>query len=510
MGHARLDPETLGPIRTLFDEGAIGLRSDGELLDRVAGGSREEAERAFAALVERHGPAVLRACRGVLGDDHAAEDAAQATFLVLAKKARSLRAGETIVPWLFGVAVRVAGKMRVAAARRRKHERIGAELREERMPTSPAVDLGPAVHEEVGRLPEKYRAPVVLCYFEGLSHEEAARRLGWPVGTVRGRLARARDRLRPRLTRRGLSPSAGFLALLARRPGQIVVTSKWIHETVAAALRFAAIGPGVAGAVPEALAGPASEIMREMVMFKVRVVGALIFAAALTVGGAAGIAQFGGGIRADPTVQPQDRSGSAREPGVVESAPPEKAEDTIEEGPKMMEAFPGTESSSIGRTERMKGTSDSGESRTRNDPFQGGTASPSMGGGMAGSVGPGISIAEEIAEFEEDDPEGLQALAEVAVHDLALAKVRYEAFSLEITSIPFDPATPTLSDGYVAYLVQRDRYIEALKELVEVRRLMREHGVSPEELPKLPALGPIEDAAGRVYNPNEPIAGPFN
>ena len=109
MGRSRLGPETLRPLKTIFDEGALGLRSDAELLDRCARGQRDEA--AFTALVERHRPMVLRACRGVLGDPHVAEDAAQVTFLVLARKAGAIRPGETIAPWLYGVAVRVSAKI---------------------------------------------------------------------------------------------------------------------------------------------------------------------------------------------------------------------------------------------------------------------------------------------------------------------------------------------------------------------------------------------------------------
>src|SRR5262249_33878057 len=149
-------------------------------------------ELAFAELVERHGPMVLRVCRGVLVDRHDAQDAFQATFLVLACRARSIRGRDSLGPWLHGVAHRVASKARVQAAQRRARELRAAESKRTSEPESGPRDLWPVLSEELARLPEKYRAPVVLCYLENLTHDEAAERLRWPVGTVRGRLARAR------------------------------------------------------------------------------------------------------------------------------------------------------------------------------------------------------------------------------------------------------------------------------------------------------------------------------
>src|SRR5262249_15426035 len=140
----------------------------------------------------------------------------QATFLVLARKAGSIRRHDSVASWLHGVASRLARQARLSAARRRAHERQAPV-----MPLSDARDavewrdLRPLLAEELERLPEKYRAPLVLCYLEGKSHEEAAQQLGWPNGTVCGRLARARDLLRGRLVRRGLTLSAPALAALA-------------------------------------------------------------------------------------------------------------------------------------------------------------------------------------------------------------------------------------------------------------------------------------------------------
>ena len=188
-------------LRTVFNLGAIRELTDGQLLERFATRRGEAAELAFAALVERHGPMVLRVCEHALGDRHDAEDSFQATFLILVKKARSLWVRDSLGPWLHRVAHRVAARAGRASARRREHERQAAELR-------PAMvsergdwnELFSLLHDEIDRLPERYRVPVVLCDVQGLTHEKAARHLGWPVGTVKSRLAQARELLRGRLT----------------------------------------------------------------------------------------------------------------------------------------------------------------------------------------------------------------------------------------------------------------------------------------------------------------------
>src|SRR5262249_33842770 len=153
-------------------------------------------EAAFAGLLRRYGPLVLGVCRQVLGDLHAAEDAFQATFLVLACKAASIRRSASLGPWLYRVAVNIAPTAQTPAAQRRLHERQAAAMAPANsVDASSLRDWQPVLHEEVDRLPKKYRLPVVLCYLEGRTHAEAARRLGWPIGTVKGRLSRARGLL---------------------------------------------------------------------------------------------------------------------------------------------------------------------------------------------------------------------------------------------------------------------------------------------------------------------------
>ncbi len=202
----------LRSVHALLDEGVVGDLTDRELLERYGSGGGESAESAFAALVERHGAMVLRVCRVVLRDEHAAQDAFQATFLVLARKARSLWVRDSLGPWLHGVAYRTLTCSRAAAARRRTHERRAAEQSDLVREGIEPDDLVPILHDELNRLPERLRAPVVLCYLDGLTHEQAAERLRCPVGTVRSRLSTGREHLRRRLERRGFSSSEGVMA----------------------------------------------------------------------------------------------------------------------------------------------------------------------------------------------------------------------------------------------------------------------------------------------------------
>src|SRR4051812_28572869 len=191
--------DLLNQLDTLSRVGVVGNLSDGQLLQRLVTGDDAAAQGIFTVLVERHGPMVLSVCRQVLGDPHDAQDAFQATFLVLARKAGAIRKADSAASWLYGVALRVAVRAKADASRRRAHERRGGALKAaEAARGGDPPGSWPELHEEIARLPAHYREPVVLCYLEGLSTEVAAERLGCPRGTVLSRLARARERLRGR------------------------------------------------------------------------------------------------------------------------------------------------------------------------------------------------------------------------------------------------------------------------------------------------------------------------
>jgi RNA polymerase sigma factor (sigma-70 family) len=205
------------------------------LLERYV---RARDEAAFAALVERHGPLVLGVCRRVLGDAHAAEDAFQASFLVLARRAGGVRRGDSLAAWLHGVALRVARKARAARYRRPRLSPLASDAADPRadpLAEVSARELLTALDEEVRRLPEVYRLPVILCCLEGKTQPEAARQLGWTPGSLQGRLERGRKRLHDRLARRGLALSAA-LAVVAVSRGTASVPAMLAADTARAAL----------------------------------------------------------------------------------------------------------------------------------------------------------------------------------------------------------------------------------------------------------------------------------
>jgi RNA polymerase sigma factor (sigma-70 family) len=269
----------LRQLRTLLERGSIGQLSDTDLIDRFLARSPEEADAAFAALVERHGSAVFRVCRSVLGDPEAAQDAFQATFLVLVRKAGSVRVRESIGPWLVAVAYRTASGARSAASRRRVIEREAAEVRAQAEPSD--EELAREVRAEVDRLADRYRRPILLCYFAGLTHEGAARQLGCPVGTVRSRLAWGRKQLRDRLIRRGF----GLSAALAATPGRAAVPTSLLIRAARVGAREAA-GAVSAGAVVQA-----ERVVRAMFMTKLKGIAAALLTLTLVATGGGVLAQ---------------------------------------------------------------------------------------------------------------------------------------------------------------------------------------------------------------------------
>jgi RNA polymerase sigma factor (sigma-70 family) len=284
MGNPRGGPG-LKSWRTLLEAGSVAGLTDGVLLERFATRRDDAAEAAFAALVARHGPMVRRVCGTVLGDPNDAEDASQATFLVLARKAGAIRSPERLSNWLYGTAYRTSRKLKVQSALRRRHE--SAAARDE---AGPVHDPGrreasETILEEVARLPGECRAVVVLCEFEGLTRAEAASRLGCSDRTLRRHWDRARRILQDRLSRRGVAPASGAIAW-ALAPDPARAASEASAEAIAlAAKRFAARG-SVAGAVPAPLSAVilAEGVLRAMLWTKLK--GIAVAAGILVVIGA--------------------------------------------------------------------------------------------------------------------------------------------------------------------------------------------------------------------------------
>lgn len=232
-------------VRAIGGAGTGPAPQDGQLLGDFV--SRRD-EGAFALLLERHGPLVLRTCQQILRDPQDAEDAFQAAFLVLARKAASVRSRETLAAWLHRVALNIARTVRRGISRRRALEQQAVPMAEVSSPDA-ANDWHALLHEEVNRLPHKYRAPVVLCYLQGKTAQEAAGELGWPVGSVKGRLGRARDRLRVCLTRRGVALSAALVATMPEAATAAVLPAALLTSTLRAAIALASGADLPTGAV---------------------------------------------------------------------------------------------------------------------------------------------------------------------------------------------------------------------------------------------------------------------
>ena len=263
----------LKAVETLFRAGAIGSETDGRLLARFLDG--DAPADGFAALVDRHAPMILGVCRRILDDPNDADDAAQATFLVLARRARAIRNHDSLASWLFGVALRVAKRAKSDATRRREHERRKAEMTAIRAETQGDPATIGVIDEEIARLPERLRGPIVVCYLEGLTQEQAAGRLNLPLRTIQRRLAQGRERLRARLARRGVAvPGDGGRSPMALPPLVVVALSaSWL----AAAGRVGSVG-GSASTVGRALA---ESTLWEMTMTTAKTVAASVFLVSL-------------------------------------------------------------------------------------------------------------------------------------------------------------------------------------------------------------------------------------
>jgi RNA polymerase sigma factor (sigma-70 family) len=289
--------------------------SDGQLLERFAWAGEEAA---FAALMRRHGRMVLGVCRRVLQNETDVEDAFQATFLTLVRRARSIRKRESVGSWLHGVAFRLALRSRSDAARRSVGEQE-ASIRTFSEPGFVAAwrELQEVLDEELHRLPEKYRLPLVLCYLEGETQEEVAQRLGWPVGTVKGRLARARELMRVRLVRRGLTLGSASLATVLA-----VETASAVPPALAAsAARFAweTVWRQSAQTIPVRVTALADTIMRTWYVAKLKLVASVLLAAGFV---AAGAGYMASRTAQDPSDPLPDVSQSQESPPSVATITP--------------------------------------------------------------------------------------------------------------------------------------------------------------------------------------------
>jgi RNA polymerase sigma factor (sigma-70 family) len=296
-----MSSESVGPLLRYIRQMATGRKDsdlpDHQLLERFA---TFRDESAFAALLRRHGPMVLSVCQSVLHNLHDAENAFQAAFLVLAQKAGSIQRRDSVSSWLYRVAYHLAVKAQASAARRKDLEKRAAV-----MPSAdPLLDLNlrelrGVLFEELDRLPENYRAPLVLCYLEEKTQEEAARLLGWSKGAVIGRLQRGRELLRKRLRQRGLTLSASLAAsALALGSASAAVPASLSASTLQAALQLAAGRGTAAGLVLAQVAALVEGASTMMFVNKAKIVTALLLALSA---GIAGFAAMKRGVRAaDP------------------------------------------------------------------------------------------------------------------------------------------------------------------------------------------------------------------
>lgn len=287
----------------LFESGAATGLSEAELLERFA---HRGDESAFEALVERHGPMVLGVCRRRLRDPNDVDDAFQAVFLILFRKAGSIRRKEQLGAWLHGVALKVALRAQSLALVREAKTR-SVEPRRSSNP-DPAEAVGRAeesarLHEEVQRLPGRYRSAVVACYFEGRTHEEAAELLGCPLGTVKGRLARARDLLRKRLERQGVAVSPAVLADRLASPAlRPTVPPSLVSSTIQSTLM-------TAESLPISIRVLVEGALRAMILAQAKAVVvplSLVAAGLLVVGGSVG-AYSGDDKKPEPKDKPPAR-----------------------------------------------------------------------------------------------------------------------------------------------------------------------------------------------------------
>jgi RNA polymerase sigma factor (sigma-70 family) len=289
-------------------------RTDAELVEHfVANGD----QAAFEALVRRHGPMVLGVCRRIVQHTQDAEDAFQATFLILARKAATLARRELLSGWLYGVAFRVARRSRTMRARRKLRERPFHDHHGKEDGNGVYSDLEPLLDEELHRLPKAYQLPILLCDLQGKSRRDAAEQIGVPEGTLSSRLARGRELLRQRLTRRGVTLGAGALLAALTRDASAALPSTLVSSTAQAASLYA-VGPLTTGLVSTKVLTLAEGGLKSLLLVKLQIAGALL----LAVGVVGGLLTLRTPDAAPQTATP---GRSAVAPAVQPPAPPKAA-----------------------------------------------------------------------------------------------------------------------------------------------------------------------------------------
>ena len=303
-------------IERLLQRGSLAGLSEWQLLESYA---TQRDERAFEALVARHGPMVLGVCRRVLHNDQAAEDAFQATFLVLIRKAPSLDRHKPLGNWLYTVAYRLALRIRADEARRLEREAQAARRRPncERYVTTTG-DQAVVLDEELQRLPARHRVPLVLCYLEGKTNEQAAEVLGCPRGSMSARLAQAKEHFRTCLARRGYAvPATGIATLLASAGAEAGVPIRLLSDTVRTAQWFSSEEAGIAGIVSTRAVALAKGTIGAMFAYRLKIACAALVAAATLATGATMLLQAAS--QASPPVQAVEHlpeaAGSRGHPG---------------------------------------------------------------------------------------------------------------------------------------------------------------------------------------------------
>jgi RNA polymerase sigma factor (sigma-70 family) len=312
-------------LRATLCAGTTAGAPDGDLLEQFVA-QRDEA--AFAALLRRHGPMVWRVCQRLLTDRQDAEDAFQATFLVLARKAAAIRRRKLLANWLFGVARRAALHLRALRARRARHEQPCGDLPDVQatVDTPWWDDMQAVLDEELARLPAKYRLPLLLCGLDGMTHAEAGQYLGWPTGTVAGRLSRGRELLRSRLLRRGImAPAAVLAAALAGGAASAAVPPQLVATSVRSAAVLVAAGHPAAAVASPAVALLVRGVLRRMFLSRLLTTTGLVAALALALAGAAAVERPAPPAEAPPAA-PVPLPPNRLRPAVVAQPPPPEPE----------------------------------------------------------------------------------------------------------------------------------------------------------------------------------------